>query len=84
MCEFCEKGKIIKAEYKGAGISTAKNIIDSLFGAIHKDSFKIAHIERGIMWVDNSSGEYAELGFDIKYCPFCGAQMEGEKNEVSS
>lgn len=81
MCKFCSGKERIKAEYKGDGNTTAVNMIDILFGGIGENSFEVAHIEKGKMWVDNSSGEYAELGFDIKYCPFCGADMKGDNHE---
>lgn len=72
MCKFCEEGKKIKAEYRGEGITTGRNMIDMLFGGFSEDAFQVAHIKEKTLWVDNSSGEYAELGFDIKYCPMCG------------
>ncbi len=75
MCEFCENGKRVKAEFRGEGITTCRNMIDVMFGGFCDDAFQVAYIENGRMFVDNSSGEYAELGFEIKYCPFCGAQM---------
>ena len=81
MCEFCEEGNKIKAEYKGNGITTARNTICSIFGYFNEDAFNVAYIENGKMFVDNSSGEYAELGFKINYCPFCGKEVKGEENE---
>lgn len=78
MCEFCENGKKIKAEYKGKGIMTGRNMIDIIFGGFSEDAFEVAHIENDEMWVDNSSGEYAELGFKISYCPFCGKEVNHE------
>lgn len=82
MCEFCESGKNINAEYRGEGILTMKTMIDRMFGAMSDDSFKVAHIEQDKLWVDNSSGEYAELGFKINYCPFCGAVLEHQRGEA--
>lgn len=82
MCDFCENRKRVKAEYKRSGITTCRNMIDVLFGGFSDDAFEVAHIENDKMWVDNSSGEYAELGFKISYCPFCGAQMmRGKQDE---
>ena len=60
MCEFCENGKKIKAEYKGSGVTTCMNMIDIMFGGFSEDAFEVAHIENDEMYVDNSSGEYAE------------------------
>lgn len=78
MCEFCENGKKIKAEYKGSGVTTCMNMIDIMFGGFSEDAFEVAHIENDEMYVDNSSGEYAELGFRISYCPFCGKELRTE------
>lgn len=75
MCDFCENGKKMKADYKGEGITTAINMIDALFGAGDDDSFCAARIENNILFVDNSSREYAELGVEIKYCPMCGRSL---------
>lgn len=78
MCDFCENGKRVKAEYKGSGITTCRNMIDVLFGGFSEDAFEVAYIENDKMFVDNSSGEYAELGFKISYCPFCGKELRKE------
>lgn len=78
MCEFCENGKRVKAEYKGEGNTTCQNMIDIIFGGFSEDAFEVAHIENDEMFVDNSSGEYAELGFKISYCPFCGKEVNHE------
>ena len=81
MCDFCENGKRIKADFKGEGIMTGRNMIDSIFYGFgfSEDAFEVAHIENDEMWVDNSSGEYAELGFKISYCPFCGKELRKEE-----
>lgn len=82
MCEYCEQGKKIKAEDKGEGAATCLSMINSLFG--DSDGEYIAYIEDGKMWVDNSSGEYAELGFKINYCPVCGSRNRGDEDDTSS
>jgi len=74
MCEYCEGQKKFCADGKGDGIMTMANMLDCLFGG--SDGGEVARIERGMLWVDNSSGEYAELGFKINFCPMCGARME--------
>lgn len=80
MCDFCENGKRVKAEYKGEGSTTCQNMIDMIFRryGFSEDAFDVAHIENDEMWVDNSSGEYAELGFRISYCPFCGKELRSK------
>lgn len=75
MCEYCEGKKAFEAECKGDGILTMKMNMNFLFGG---GSNNIAHIEDRIMYVDNSSGEYAELGFRINYCPNCGEKIRDE------
>lgn len=79
MCEYCEGKKVFEAEYTGKGIHTMKQNLDFIFGRGEDDG--IAHIDNGILYVDNSSKEYAELGFKINYCPNCGAKMP-ENEEV--
>lgn len=82
MCDFCENGKRVKADSKGKGIMTGQNMIDAIFCgfgfSFSKDAFQVAHIENDEMFVDNSSGEYAELGFKISYCPFCGKELRSK------
>lgn len=79
MCDYCEGKKTFKAEYSGEGIHTMKMNLQSLFGGCDES---IAFIKDGILYADTSSGEYAELGFKINYCPNCGAEMEGN-NEIN-
>lgn len=76
MCEYCEGRKKFCASGKGEGIMTMANMVGRLFGGSESD---IAHIEDGMLWVDNSSGEYAELGFKINYCPNCGERMKEKR-----
>lgn len=47
MCDFCENGKRVKAEFKGEGIMTGRNMIDSIFSGycFSEDAFEVAHIE---------------------------------------
>ncbi len=73
MCDYCEGRKNFMPKYSGEGIHTAKMNLGLIFG-FNKDDY-IAHIENGILYVDNSSGEYAQLGFKINYCPNCGAKI---------
>lgn len=80
MCEYCEGRKKFEAVYKGEGIMTMRNAVGALIGSWGKGDFDVARIEHGMMLVDNSSGEYAELGFKINYCPNCGARVKGEDN----
>lgn len=80
MCEYCEKNKFFQVEEKGNGILTMQMNLNLLLGFDESDG-GIAHIKNGMLFVDNSSGEYAELGFKINYCPNCGAKMETEGKE---
>ncbi len=76
MCEYCEGKKSFKPEYTGKGIHTMKQNLGLMFGFDKDES--IAHIKDRILYVDNSSKEYAELGFKINYCPNCGEKMRDE------
>lgn len=74
MCEYCEGKKAFKEEYSSSdGIHTAKRNLNLLLGLDRADD--IAHIKDGILFADTSSGEYAELGFKINYCPICGKEI---------
>lgn len=77
MCEYCEGKKTFKPEYSGEGIHTVRQNLSLLFGFGEKDA--IAHIKDRVLYVDNSSGEYAELGFKINYCPNCGEKLRDEE-----
>lgn len=79
MCDYCESKKKFIPEHSGEGIHTMKQNLNWMFGFGEDDT--IAHIKNGILYVDNSSGEYAELGFKIKYCPICGEKMP-ESEEI--
>lgn len=76
MCEYCEGKKAFVAEYTGKGIHTMKQNLNFIFGRGEDDG--IAHIDNRILYVDNSSKEYAELGFRINYCPNCGEKIRDE------
>lgn len=73
MCEYCEGKKKFIPEYTGEGIHTMQQNLNFMFGFGKNDA--IAHIKDRILYVDNSSGEYAELGFQINYCPNCGEKL---------
>lgn len=77
MCEYCEGQRKFYAEAIGKGIVPMPFMVDRLFGGFEDDG--VAYIKDGMLWVDNSSGEYAEFGFKINYCPNCGARMEEEE-----
>ena len=80
MCDFCEHGKMIKAEHQMEGTKTMPFMLALLFGDDDGDAFDVAWIDGNRMFVDNSGAEYAALGFEIKYCPFCGAEMRGDED----
>lgn len=75
MCDYCKGKKAIKAEYCGEGIKTMSMMLGALMG--HNEN-NMAHIKDGILFADTSSGEYAELGFKINFCPMCGEKIESE------
>lgn len=77
MCDYCEHGKMIKAEYQMEGTKTMPFMLGLLSGNEDDDAFDVAWIDGNRMYVDNSSAEYAALGFEIKHCPFCGAELSG-------
>lgn len=79
MCDYCEGKKSFIAQYTGKGIHTMKMNLGMMFG-FGEDDY-IAHIKDGILYVDNSSKEYAELGFKINFCPICGEKMP-ESEEI--
>ena len=76
MCEYCDGKKTFVAEYTGKGIHTMQQNLNFLLG--FGDNKGIAHIKDRILYVDNSSGEYAELGFEINFCPICGEKIRDE------
>lgn len=75
MCDYCEGKKSFEAEYCGEGIKTMSMMLGALSGY---DKESMAHIKDGILFADTSSGEYAELGFQINFCPMCGEKIESE------
>ena len=75
MCDYCEGKRAIQAEYCGEGIKTMGMMLGALMG---QNENNMAHIKDGILFADTSSGEYAELGFEINFCPMCGEKMENE------
>ena len=76
MCDYCDGKKTFKAEYSGKGIYTMKMNLNLLLG--FGGDVAIAYIKDGILYADTSSGEYAELGFKINYCPICGKEIVNE------
>lgn len=81
MCDYCEGKRAFQAEYCGQGIKTTKMMIGALTGNREEN---VAHIKDGILFADTSSGEYAELGFEINFCPMCGEKIESEGTDADS
>lgn len=84
MCKYCEEEKGIKPDVSNGSNLSMGAMIDMLFGVPEDDDrYTIARIdaEAGILLVDNSYGEYSELGFRINYCPICGRSIAGKETE---
>lgn len=78
-CDFCE-GKTINSQYMKSGLVTKKNKYSKMFNAVDKYKWEDGvWLENGnLLTYDSSSGEYASQGVKIKYCPFCGKELEGD------
>jgi hypothetical protein len=76
MCDYCEGKRAFQVEYFGEGIKTMSVMLGALLPGHRKEN--VAHIKDGILFADTSSGEYAELGFEINFCPMCGEKIERE------
>ena len=81
-CVFCE-GKPISAEYVRGDIKPTKLMLKMLLGFEDEES---EQCEDGIqlkngnrLYFDNSSGEYALQGIEIKHCPFCGKLLMADE-----
>ena len=74
-CAFC-KGKRIKMDAIGSGIRTMQINLYSLLGNMEDIDGGIHLVGKNKLAYDNSSGEYAEQMVYIKYCPFCGTELE--------
>jgi len=84
-CRFCS-GKPVKAEYSfGGGYNTMRMMLGMIVGRYEDEDDPVVEgiqLKRGNLLIfDSSSGEYVRLGVDIKYCPFCGKELEEEKEE---
>lgn len=76
-CDYCKNGKKFIADVSdGDNIPTIMSFA-AMFGGL--DDMGVAFIEGDRMWVDNSQGEYANLGFTINYCPYCGSKIEAKE-----
>lgn len=83
-CKFCN-GQLIEFDFIGPGKKTMVTSLRLLFG---KDTLeKPTRCQDGvqlrdgcILIFDNSSREYAPLGVQINYCPFCGEVLH-ENNQ---
>ena len=75
MCDFCE-GKFVHAEYIGEGIRTMSTNFHLLFGEPQTSEVDGVQRNGNVMMFDNSSGEYAKQGVEIKFCPFCGKELK--------
>ena len=81
-CTFCD-GKIIKANISD-GIKAKRTMMDGILSIERMDNDKKESLSYcGIrlkggnkMAFDNSSGEFEELQVEIRYCPFCGRELE--------
>ena len=87
-CAFCN-GEVIEAEYASEGFQTMSMMVDSIssiFGFGKKD--KPTKCKNGIqlqegnkLYFDSSAREYSLLGIEIKYCPFCGKELEQKEED---
>ena len=79
-CKFCA-GEKIEFDSTKEGWRTPKQNIDILrsmfMGDLNEEPTDYIQWEqkRLTMWVQSSSGEYADIGFDIQYCPYCGKKL---------
>ena len=77
-CRFCA-GKVIDRDLVGAGIKTVQTMLHSMFGMFDEEKTCCVdgiQLQQGnILTFDNSSGEYAAMAVEIKYCPMCGKEL---------
>ena len=78
-CGFCD-GHTINCQCIYSGTVTMKNRMRYMFGkAVDSPKEDGIWMEDGnYLAYDSSSGEYAPEGIRIKYCPFCGKELEGD------
>ena len=76
-CKFCA-GQKVGMDGINEGWRTAMQSIGLLFG-VDEDEEPHDYIrwdeENKMMWAQTSSGEYADAGFEIQYCPYCGRKL---------
>jgi len=85
-CRFCN-GEAISCDDVGEGIQTMSMMVDAMFENLfgYTEKKKNDYLKNGIqlqrgnrLCFDSSAREYAVLDIEIRYCPFCGKELEPE------
>ena len=81
LCDFCERKKLIDDEYGRYKIGCMKLIP---LPAINLTTGEKSDLKRNVeysMFVYESDADNGEVGsFPIKFCPYCGRKLGGEKD----
>ena len=77
MCDFCEGGKTVHGDSAGGGFETMRTMWNALIGTSPCKNCEDGIWMRGNeLYYESSSGEYSSQSIPIKYCPFCGRELE--------
>ena len=77
MCDFCDDGKTVHGDSAGGGFETMRSMWNSIIGSAPCHNYEDGIWMRGNeLCYESSSGEYSSQSVTIKYCPFCGRELE--------
>lgn len=77
MCDFCEGGKTVHGDSAGGGFETMRTMWNAIIGTVPRNNYEDGIWMRGNkLRYESSSGEYSSQSVTIKYCPFCGRELE--------
>lgn len=85
-CPFCGESpkKMLLSEVKSPGRMTMHHTLMMIFEGKDDsgEDFIMYDPKNKMLFANTSSGEYADVGFKIIYCPFCGDKLETDISEI--
>lgn len=76
MCDFCDGGKTVHGGSAGDRFETVHTMWNGIIGLPCHNYEDGIWMKGNLLCYESSSGEYSSQSVIIKFCPFCGRELE--------